>query len=150
MDRLLTIIRPGHLYMGSKDYQQCMVIKKLIGLLHLPTEFHMVQTIREPDGLALSSRNLRLSPEERKKAVAIYKQFHFIKIHAGSLPLNELIQKASSNLLAEGFLKVDYVSIADPFTLKPLDKVEKGKPFLALVAAFIGKVRLIDNMEITL
>jgi pantoate--beta-alanine ligase len=150
MDRLLTIIRPGHLYMGSKDYQQCMVIKKLIGLLHLAIEFHMVQTIREPDGLALSSRNLRLNADERKTAVSIFKQFDFIKHHAGSLPLQELIEKTSSNLLASGFLKVDYVSIADPASLKPLEIVEKGEPFLVLIAAFLGKVRLIDNMEITL
>lgn len=150
MDRLLTITRPGHLYMGSKDYQQCMVIKKLIDLLQLEIEFHMVKTIREPDGLAMSSRNQRLSAEERVKATAIFNQFDFIRQHAEKMPSAVLINKAAANILAQGFLKVDYVSIADPGTLQPLENIEKGKPFLVLIAAFIGKVRLIDNMEITL
>lgn len=149
MDRLLHIVQPGHLYMGSKDYQQCMVIKKLIELTGIQTVFHLVPTVREEDGLAMSSRNMRLSPAERKQASAIFRQFGFIAERLGKTPVAQLAGQASQNLLDAGFSKVDYVSIADPGTLLPLEGVEAGQEVQVLVAAFLGNVRLIDNMQLS-
>ena len=150
MDRLLHIVKAGHLYMGSKDYQQCMVIKKLIDHTGLSIQFHMVPTVREADGLALSSRNLRLDEGERKKAISIYGQFEYIRNNAELLPVAALQENAATHLLENGFHKVDYVAIADPTSLEPIAVIEKDKPFLVLVAAFIGKVRLIDNMQMAI
>jgi pantoate--beta-alanine ligase len=149
MDKLLQIILPGHLFMGSKDYQQCMVIKRLIEIIRLNTRFHLVETVREADGLAMSSRNLRLTPEQRSKAAAIFRQFDFIAKNILLMPLHDLMQIAAGHLFKAGFHKVDYISVADPVTLAPLHSVVKGENFQVLIAAFIGKVRLIDNKCLT-
>lgn len=148
MDKLLHIVLPGHLYMGSKDYQQCMVIKRLIDISKLAISFHMVDTVREADGLAMSSRNLRLSEADREKAVSIFRQFGYIKENIHRSAVSELQDQAADNLLKSGFTKVDYVSIADPDNLEPLNSVSKAQRVRVLIAAFLGPVRLIDNMEI--
>ena len=149
VNRLLQIVKPGHLYLGRKDYQQCMVIKKMLELTGLEVSVHIVPTMREPDGLAMSSRNMRLSANEREQASSIYKQMVMIKDQVHSTPVVELEKIAIANLLKDGFSKVDYVSIVNPNTLLPVKEVAGGEEAIVLVAAFLNNVRLIDNMLLT-
>lgn len=145
VDRLLQIIEPNNLFLGQKDYQQCMLIKKLIALKSFPTQVITVPTVRENNKLALSSRNMRLSATEIKKAEVISEVLYKIKrvIKAGSL--NEL-KAAMQNQLKENGFVVDYLEIADADTLEPIEAWDGKNRLVALVAAYLGEVRLIDNM----
>src|SRR5688572_18870015 len=139
--RLLEIIKPDNLYIGQKDYQQCMVIKKLIGLIGLQklTQVKISPTLREPDGLAMSSRNMRLNGEERKNAVAIYQTLCFVKDHIEKGELAELKKQAEDRLTKKGF-KVDYVEIADAATLNLINHWDGKQKLVALAAAFLNQV----------
>jgi pantoate--beta-alanine ligase len=145
MHKLLNIIQPDDLFMGQKDYQQCMVIKRLIDLYKLPTQLHVVPTQREESGLAMSSRNLRLSAGAKQNASAIFEALGFIKKNISSLPISTLKEKASSIIHGAGFEKIDYIEICNADTLIPLKEVLEIK-MVALIAAFINGVRLIDNL----
>jgi pantoate--beta-alanine ligase len=147
--RLLQIVSPDHLYMGQKDYQQCMVVRKLIKLTDLPIQLHVVETKRETAGLAMSSRNIRLDETAKSQALSIYRQMSFIQNNTRHFTPNELKQKASENLLADGFSKVDYIEIADPIMLEPISQWQQGQKAVVLVAAFLNEVRLIDNLTFT-
>jgi pantoate--beta-alanine ligase len=149
MRRLLDLVRPDDLFMGQKDYQQCMVIQRLLELRGMHTRLHRCPILREADGLAMSSRNMRLTPEQREKATAIYKALQSIRTDwATGLPVHKLIETAT-HLLESSAFRVDYVSIADPTTLEPLDSRTSSPPAaVALIAAFLGEVRLIDNMAL--
>lgn len=144
MHRLLDVVKPDHLYMGEKDYQQCMVVKKLLNFMGSTTRLHPCPTLREPDGLAMSSRNMRLTPEERKKAVAISQSLTYINDHLIPGNLKELKQYAKS-FLEDNQFRVDYVEIADAQNLSIVDNWNGNTSLVALIAAFIGDVRLIDN-----
>jgi pantoate--beta-alanine ligase len=143
--RLLDIVHPDKLYLGQKDYQQCMVIKKLIALVNLRTQLIICTTQREPSGLAMSSRNMRLTEEERKNAIAIYDALHHIQkdIHPGDL--QKLKEKALQQLSSKNFT-VDYVEIADAATLELINNWNGTTPLVTLAAAFLHNVRLIDNI----
>jgi len=143
--RLLQIVDPHFLYLGQKDYQQCMVIKKLIALTAMPTEVIICPTLREADGLAMSSRNLRLTETERKKAVRISEVLSFIKTQTRPGYLEDLKERAVQYLTAEGFT-VDYVEIATAADLEIVQTWDGITPLVALVAAYLNGVRLIDNM----
>ena len=145
MSRLLNLIKPDHLFMGQKDYQQCLVVKRLIGLLHIPVEFHTVQTVRESDGLAQSSRNRRLTQEQRINAVAISQALNDIRENLQSGDVSGIIEKARKKLDAEHF-KTDYISIARASDLHPIQNWNGREKAVALIAAYLGDVRLIDNM----
>jgi pantoate--beta-alanine ligase len=147
MERLLQAVEPANLYMGSKDYQQCLVVQQLLRQLPLPIQFHAMPTLRQANGLAMSSRNQRLSPAEADASGAIYQQLQRLQVllHTGTPP-RQLEATATAALLAAGFSAVDYVSIADGRTLQPLDAYDPQVPAVGLVAAFMGEVRLIDNL----
>ncbi|HVM88121.1 MAG TPA: pantoate--beta-alanine ligase [Puia sp.] len=145
MNRLLNIVQPQHLFMGQKDYQQCMVVKKLIKMSGLDINFHTCPTEREADGLAMSSRNLRLNEAERKNAVAIYHSLTYLKEHIAALHFDEL-KKYVSNILLKNNFKVDYVEIADADTLECKQSYKKKDNLVALIAAYQNEIRLIDNM----
>lgn len=147
MDRLLSIVQPQHLFMGLKDYQQCMVVKKLLELKgwNNTIHFHGCPTLREPDGLAMSSRNMRLNDQQRALAPVIYDALCFIKKNLQPGSLLQLKQHAEQMLLQKG-LKIDYVEIADADSLELISNWNGHQPVTALIAAFIGDVRLIDNM----
>jgi pantoate--beta-alanine ligase len=144
--RLLEIVGADVLFMGNKDYQQCLVIKRLVQLLHLSVQVQTVPTYREPSGLAMSSRNLRLEERQKDAAAVISKMLRYIKDRFETVPPAELEQYATDHLLSSGFDKVDYVSIADAETLRPITTVSEAQKPVALIAAFIGDVRLIDNV----
>lgn len=143
--RLLNIIPTDHLYLGQKDYQQCMVIKKMIELTHFKTEITICPTLREAEGLAMSSRNTRLSKMDRKKALKIFETLSFLRSHIKPGDLQGIQERAIQILTAEGF-KIDYIEIADADTLELLNSWDGKRPTVALIAAFLEKVRLIDNM----
>lgn len=151
VDRLLEIVGPDRLYLGQKDYQQCMVIKKLIELLGKRNEVHAVicPTLREPDGLAMSSRNLRLNPTERKIAPAIYNALQYIR---SNIPVEKpaaLKTAMTESLIKKGF-RVDYVEIADAATLEPVNEWDGKQQLVTLAAAFLNEVRLIDNLVLNI
>jgi pantoate--beta-alanine ligase len=143
MDRLLDIIEPHALIMGQKDYQQCMVIQKLIELKG--GQYHLIvePTVREEDGLAMSSRNLRLSEEDRSKAAVLSKALAYISGNFRQLPLKILKRTSREMLENEGFI-IDYIEIVDAYTLD--SNISYSDRVVALAAATIGGIRLIDNM----
>jgi len=143
--RLLEIIKADKMYLGQKDYQQCMVLKKLIELIGSDVELVICPTMRETDGLAMSSRNLRLNGEDRKLALEIYKNLELIKKEVVIGNVKYLTEKTSFRLTEKGF-KVDYVELAEADTLKAVSEWDGKTKLVALIAAFINDVRLIDNM----
>ncbi|HEY4935086.1 MAG TPA: pantoate--beta-alanine ligase [Puia sp.] len=145
MSRLLKLVKPDHLFMGQKDYQQCLVVKRMIRLLEIQVEFHTVPTVREDDGLALSSRNRRLTAEQRKNASAISQALNQIRETLVSGDTRPALEIAREKLDAAHF-KTDYISIARAGDLQPLQNWDGNEKALALIAAFQGEVRLIDNM----
>ncbi len=145
MDRLLCIVQPDRLVLGQKDYQQCMVISKLVSLTSAPIEILIRDTLREPDGLAMSSRNLRLSSEARTKAPLIYETLVWIKQQLKPGTLKSIKKQAANNLNSGGF-KTDYVEIANAKSLQIVDEWDGQSALVILIAAFIDDIRLIDNM----
>jgi pantoate--beta-alanine ligase len=147
--RLIDVVRPDQLFLGQKDYQQCMVLKKLVEITAAPTKIIICETVREENGLAMSSRNLRLSAAEKEQAAAIYSALMRIKAGIREQPIGMLQQEATAALIQNGFTRVDYVAIADANTLQLQDsnaRYDGTTPLVALAAAFMGEVRLIDNM----
>ena len=145
--RLLEIVQPQYLYLGQKDYQQCMVIKKLVSLMQAPVQIVICATLRENDGLAMSSRNLRLNVLERKKAVTIAEVLSFIRQEIRTGYLEDLKTRCTNYLNTEGF-KVDYVEIASADTLELIENWDGKTQLVALIAAYLNDIRLIDNMLI--
>ncbi len=146
VERLLTIVKPDEIFIGQKDFQQCMIIKKLVEIMGEPIKVTIIHTLREADGLAMSSRNMRLDKVERQIAPGIYQQLSAIKQNLANTGFAELKAATANNLLDAGFTKVDYVEIADAGSLEPLQSFDPNKKTVALVAAFINEIRLIDNM----
>ena len=145
MNRLLKTVDPDKLFMGQKDYQQCMVIKKLLEYLKVKVQLVTCATLREHDGLAMSSRNMRLSEEQRKKAPLIYEVLTTIKNQLAPGNIGHLKREAEVTLSNGGF-RVEYVEIADASTLVPCREWNGKTQLVALTAAFLGEVRLIDNI----
>ncbi len=149
MGRLLKIVLPNNLYLGQKDYQQCMVIQKLIELIGLKDKIkvNICPTLREEDGLAMSSRNTRLLPDDRLKAATISKALGYIKENLKAGDTKKIKDEAKDRLLQKGFL-IDYVEIANADTLELIENWNGKVKVVALAAAFLNNVRLIDNMVI--
>lgn len=145
--RLLDIIQPNELYLGQKDYQQCMVLKDLIRQLGKENtlSLHISPTQREPDGLAMSSRNRRLTEPQRAIAALIYQCLVSIQAKQ-STDRFELVQKECKDLLEEKGFSPEYVSLADANNLELLTDFDSNRKMVALIAAKLGNVRLIDNM----
>ncbi len=144
--KLLDIVQPDDLFMGQKDFQQCMIIKRLLEITGIPSKLHICPTLRENDGLAMSSRNMRLDPAARQTAVQISKTLLYMKENIKHLPFVNLKQNAYNQLQNDGY-QVDYVEIANADNLQLLDK-PNGSPMVLLVAAKLGDIRLIDNMVV--
>lgn len=145
MNRLLKAVMPDELFMGQKDYQQCMVVARLLELMNSQTILITCPTVRESDGLAMSSRNKRLTPEQRQMAVGIYKTLCFLEETLLPGSLADTKNKAIALLQQYGF-RIDYIELADRITLQLVSNWNGRQELVALVAAFQGEVRLIDNM----
>lgn len=145
--RLLDIVQPDHLYMGQKDFQQLSIVGHMIRELQLPVELIMVPTVREVDGLAMSSRNVRLSPSQREAAPAIFQTLSWAKTQLGVMPTREIEAEAMRRLSAMPAFRPEYFQLVDGNTLLPVDDPAAHAWVVACVASWVGEVRLIDNME---
>jgi pantoate--beta-alanine ligase len=145
--KLLLAVRPDVALFGEKDFQQLAVIRRMASDLDIPVEIIGVATVREPDGLARSSRNVYLSPEERSQALALPRALEKAReaIRSG-MPVFQALHDARASLRDCGFSRIDYFALVDSSTLEPLDE-PKGEMRL-IAAAVIGTTRLIDNIGI--
>lgn len=144
--KLFNIVQPDRAYFGQKDAQQAVVIRRMVRDLNFPVEIVVCPTVREPDGLALSSRNTYLNPQERQAATVLFRALQAAKARyeAGERDGERLREAMREVLRGEPLARVDYVSVADPETLEELSRVE-GSALLSL-AVYIGNTRLIDNL----
>lgn len=143
--KLFNIVKPDKAYFGQKDAQQLAVIKRMVKDLNVDTEIVGCPIIREPDGLAKSSRNTYLNPDERKAALILSRSLKLGKelIDSGETDSKKVIKAITDSINTEPLAKIDYVDIVDFSTITPTDKI--GKSVLVAVAVYIGKTRLIDN-----
>ena len=146
--RLFDIVRPDRAYFGQKDAQQLLVIKQIVADLDLGIEIVAVPTVREPDGLAMSSRNTYLNSEERKQAVALYQSLKLAqKLYAdGERDAKAILKQMTALIERQPLADIEYISIADAETLDELDTVKP--PALISMAVRFGKTRLIDNVVV--
>jgi len=147
--KLLNIVRPDKAFFGQKDYQQAVVVGRLVKDLNVDTEIVVRPTVREPDGLALSSRNRHLSPEERKAATVLYRALSEGRelIRAGERSVKKVEAAMNRIIWAEPLARLDYLAVADPITLDEVRSV-RGRVLL-LLAVWIGETRLIDNLIVS-
>jgi pantoate--beta-alanine ligase len=144
--KLFNIVRPHIALFGEKDYQQLRTIERMVQNLNFDVEIVPMPTIREPDGLAMSSRNAYLSPDQRKKALALSGALHAAgaAFKAGARNPEELVQAARRLLEKAPEVEIEYVEAVDAKTLENIQKIER--PVVVAIAARLGKTRLIDNM----
>ncbi|MCL0103713.1 pantoate--beta-alanine ligase [Dehalococcoidia bacterium] len=144
--KLLNIVQPNRAYFGQKDAQQALVIKKMVADLNMNPQIIVAPTVREPDGLAMSSRNIYLNPEERQAALVLWKSLSLAQqLRSGGEKSADRIRRQMIALIeGEPGARIDYVSIADPGSLRELDEIDS--PALVSLAVWIGKTRLIDNV----
>ena len=149
--KLFSCVQPRVAVFGKKDYQQLMIVRNMARQFALPTEIIGAETFRAEDGLALSSRNMYLSPEERAEAPALYQALNFVanEMRAGHLDIFSLEREAMAQLANRGW-KPDYISIRKRIDLQPpsAGDLAQGEPLVVLAAAKLGTTRLIDNLEI--
>jgi pantoate--beta-alanine ligase len=145
--KLLNSVRPDVALFGEKDFQQLAVIQRMAADLDIPVEIAGVPTVREPDGLALSSRNSYLSSDERSRAVALPEALQRARVSIlEGARVSPALEIARQSLAKAGFSRIDYVALVDASTLEPLDE-PKGEMRL-IAAAIIGTTRLIDNLAV--
>lgn len=144
---LLKCVQPDIIFLGRKDYQQYLVLKKMMQQFYADIQIEAVQIQREKSGLAMSSRNMRLSEDGKTKAASVCKNLKLIKKEILYKGFAELKQKAADDLVKNGFEKIDYIELRDAETLLPLNE-KNHKKLIVLAAAFIQEVRLIDNILI--
>jgi pantoate--beta-alanine ligase len=140
---LFEIVEPTKAYFGQKDFQQLAVIRKMNAHYGFPIEIIACETLREESGLAMSSRNMRLSHQEKKDALVLWETLQFVKEFRGKYPPNELIKKAVE-YFETGNLLLEYLDIVDVESLKMVENWDS--PCVCCIAAYCGKVRLIDNL----
>ena len=143
VERLLRIVKPHHLFMGQKDYQQQLIVGKLIGQLQMKTKLHCCAIVREKDGLAMSSRNVRLEAAARKVAPQLYKALQLLKKKSAGGSTESAIAAARKLLSLHNGIEVEYIALLNAQRLTPATQTQKK---VALLAARIGGVRLIDNL----
>lgn len=145
VSKLFNIVLPDRAYFGEKDAQQLAIIRRMVKDLNFGTEIVSCPIVREPDGLAMSSRNLYLSPEERKAALSLSRSLSAAKelMRKGEKDSVKIREAIVAGISAEPLVKIDYAEIVDSADLSPVEKIEK--PVLAAAAVYFGKTRLIDN-----
>ena len=143
--RLLSIVGPDYLFMGQKDFQQFTIIGHMLKKLKLKTKLIVCEIIREKDGLAMSSRNVRLTPAIRKKCSLLYETLTWCKANLNKYSIKTLEKKALEKLSQKPF-KTEYYKIVDGYDLMPISDISNHKYIVACTAVWAGKVRLIDNM----
>jgi len=146
--KLFAIVQPQFAVFGRKDFQQCAVIARMVRDVNLPVRLVFAPTVREPDGLAMSSRNVYLRPEEREQAPVLRRALLAAQaLFGGRSRRAKDLREAVLKALAEApIARVDYIEIVNPATLETVDRAERGS--VIALAVFFGKTRLIDNLEL--
>jgi len=145
--KLFNIVKPDMAFFGQKDYQQVLVIRKMAELMHMPVKLVMCPIEREPDGLAMSSRNIHLSPDDRQHALVLSKALFLLKDNFNRYAIRQFQAEAIALIDSEPGVELEYLEIADGETLRPANG--NTKHIVALVAAKVGHTRLIDNVIIS-
>ena len=144
--KLFHIVEPDKAFFGQKDAAQAAIIRRMVRDLNLPVEIVVCPIVREPDGLAMSSRNAYLDPQQRKSALVLRRSLEEIEelFKQGERSLEKLIASGKQTLLTEPSVRLDYLEIVDPDSLDPVTEI--SRPTLVAVAAYVGTTRLIDNV----
>jgi len=145
--RLFDIVQPEKAFFGEKDYQQYLIIRRLVELHHLNIEIVPCPIVRESDGLALSSRNMRLTESQRKFAPMIYRTLKEAVNKKNSMQPGEIIQWVEQQFIGIEDVKLEYFEISDGKTLEPVRVWEQGPGLIACIAVYVGEIRLIDNVR---
>lgn len=148
VEELFRQVKPDNAYFGEKDYQQLAIIKKLTENLKLPIKIHGVPIFREKNGLAMSSRNQRLTAEEKEAAKIIYETLVKVNDWFRVITIPEINQRVQDIFDDQPGMKLEYFEIADETTLKQTDFFYQDKSYRAFIVVFVGDVRLIDNMHL--
>ena len=145
--KLFGIVGPDVALFGQKDYQQQLILRRMVADLDVPVRIETVPTVREPDGLAMSSRNRYLGPEDRRAAVVLSRALRQAAeaVASGERSADRVRQEIARTIRSEPRATLDYAEIADAATLEPLARLDAARPAVALVAARVGPARLIDN-----
>jgi len=146
--RLFEIVKPDYAYFGEKDFQQLMVVKKLVEKFNLPVQVIRCKIHREKDGLAMSSRNRRLKPKYRKEAPFIYKTLRSAKKKFTSQSANKVVNWVEAQFAKNELLRLEYFTIADASTLKTFKRKSKKNSYRAFIAVYADDIRLIDNIAL--
>jgi pantoate--beta-alanine ligase len=148
---LFEIVRPDLAVFGQKDYQQQLLIRHMVEDLHVPVDIVIEPTVREADGLALSSRNRYLSAQERAAATVLYRALRLAQetVAQGERDADRVRQILTQTISLEVVARLDYAEVADAKTLEPLARISPARPAVALVAARVGPTRLIDHAQLT-
>lgn len=144
--KLLEIVTPQKAYFGEKDFQQLNIIKNMVSMLQLPVEIISCPIVREPNGLAMSSRNARLTPEEHIEATTIYQALVAVKENYSWFTPGGVKQLVTGEIEENKHFRVEYVDVVDTVTLQTFEDWPDAEHAVVCVAAFIGSVRLIDNI----
>lgn len=150
--KLFEMVHPDVAVFGQKDYQQQLLVRRMVADLHVPVQLSICPTVREPDGLALSSRNRYLNPPERQAAVVLYRALERARaaVDSGEGRSDRIRQILRETLKLEPMAEVDYAEVADAETLERLGDLGNKRRAVALVAARFGTTRLIDNALLTM
>jgi len=148
--KLFSIVQPNNAYFGQKDFQQTLIIKKLITDFNMNITLHVCPIIREDNGLAMSSRNIRLNPDERAVSGKIYETLNFTKeqICAGQRNIELLKNKALTLLSSIPSIHIEYIDIVNPDNLQKVTEINENDKLLMIIAVKMGNTRLIDNMYV--
>ncbi len=151
VNKLFNIVQPDAAYFGQKDAQQCIVIKKMVNDLSMPLRIEVVPTVREADGLAMSSRNVYLTAEERKRAAVLYQSLKLAeeKIRGGERNAPLIIEEMTALIRSKNPTQIDYIAVVDSVQLQPQQLLKEGETVLIPLAVRFGATRLIDNIIVT-
>jgi pantoate--beta-alanine ligase len=143
--KLLNIVQPNFAFFGQKDAQQAVILRKMVKDLNLDVDIRVMPIVREPDGLALSSRNSYLSPKERRASLVLSRSLAEVRraFESGERRAGLLVKRIKETIAAEPLVRLDYAELVDLENLEPVDLIDRDA--LAAVAAYIGRTRLIDN-----
>ena len=146
--RLFEIVKPDNAYFGEKDFQQLQIIKKLVGKYNIPVNVLGCQIHRESNGLAMSSRNTRLTDLQKKESPFIYKTLKAAKILFGTKSADEVSKWVTKQFESNNILKLEYFNISEVDSLKEIKRKSKNKKYRAFIAVYAGEIRLIDNIAL--
>jgi len=147
VEELFRQVQPDNAYFGEKDFQQLKIIEKLVEVLDLKIEIHGVKIHREDNGLAMSSRNMRLSETEKETSSIIYKTLKQVNDWTKTLSVSDIKEKVE-NIFCQGEMALEYFMIADEETLKEVNSLSENKNYRAFIVVNVGSVRLIDNLHL--